>query len=85
MPVKVHNTNDIPVNVSEMKSGDIAKIVQWGDLYHHVGEIVQRYKNTLFILSEDNGWSDFKNITKEKDDDCKVVILPKNTVFQLVI
>ena len=76
--------DDIPV--SAMKDGDIAVIIKWGHTsgMEHIGEVVQRYGNSLISLGQGSShcWPDSVHRWADSDN-LRVRILPPGT--ELVI
>ena len=65
--------------VGDMEDGVIGVIVLWNDIdYDYIGVIVQRYNNSLVIISMDDGWSNcFNNSTCDLPNKCRVRLLEK--------
>jgi hypothetical protein len=82
--LKLANKTINGVSVSEMKDGDVAVIVGWGNGVTYVGSVVyagrvvQRYGNNLITLGANEGksWSNFFDCILSPDEN-RVRILEK--------
>ncbi len=82
--MRVIKSIDNDISVTDMKDGQIGKIVKWiGESC--IGRIVQRYKNHLITLGRDSGYSfqDFFNGVSVISTDCRIKILPKGTQLEI--
>lgn len=82
MVILNHQPNNY-IHVLGMRDGQIGVIRRWADNVH-IGEIVQRYGDTLIVIGK--GWSDswvdiFK--TNKPLCNCHVEILPNETTLTI--
>lgn len=65
--------------VGDMKDGDVGVIIAWSTGATYSGRIIQRYKDSLFVvgMSSGEGWSIFK-LDCYLSDTCRVRLLEKD-------
>ncbi len=68
----------------DMKNGDVAVVVEWGNCDMYVGTLVQRLDTRLVMPFQPSafdsdiydGWSDFFDLDKKSERDYRVRLLP---------
>ena len=75
------------ISVYDLKPGDIAVIIKNPGM-NYVGKCVQRYKDSLVVLGEKNGWDDFYTAYNNTEVNRFLVkVLPSGTelIIELII
>lgn len=75
-------TKPVSIPVFKMRDGEISVITDWNPP-HHVGEIVQRYQNSLITLGKHSveSWSDITVF--DCLEEYRVRILPPGTLLKI--
>lgn len=70
------------IHVTDLKHGEIAVITNWG--YPRViGMIVQKYVNTLQVLSDNPKYDQWSSLDHIKNPECQVRVLRPGTTFKM--
>ena len=71
------------IHVADMLSGEIGVIVRWGDTEKRLGQVVQRFDDTLVVLGEHHDYSSSFAQDRIGSPNCYVRLLPAGTLIKV--
>jgi hypothetical protein len=83
--VRLQNKNQNKlIKPNQLKDGQLAEIIQWGEITRYIGTIVQRYNDLLITVGGTSGdiWIDI-NCSYLNDGTCLLRVLEKGELIEV--